>query len=170
MEILAGLIVAAAALVGVALTVLTLPGIWFILLVAVACELWQPGLFSWWTLGAAFILAIAAELTELLASAVGASRAGGTRRGALGAIIGATVGAIAGTPFFPVLGTLIGGSLGAAAGAVIAERSNAASPMPWRTTLGVGRGAAVGRFIATILKTAFAIAVALLLTIAAFIP
>ena len=60
------------ALAGIVLTLLTLPGTWLMLLVALLCQLWRPEQFSWWTLGLALLLAVIAEIIEFFASAVGA--------------------------------------------------------------------------------------------------
>jgi len=167
MDTFAGFIIIFASLVGIALTVLTLPGIWFAILVAVCCELWRGDLYSYYTLGAAVGVGIVAELLEFVASAAGASKAGGTRRGAIGALIGAFVGAILGTPVFPVLGTILGGTVGAGAGALIAERHSGRKT--WKESARIGKGAAIGRFSATIIKLVLAVVIALILCIGAFV-
>ena len=166
MDILAAIIVIVCALVGIALTVLTLPGIWFALLVAVIIELWRGGgegnFLSWWTLGTCLGIGVVAELVELFASAAGSTKMGGTKRGAIGSLIGALLGAIAGTPFFPPLGTILGGALGAGVGALVLERHG---KMSWKGSMKVGGGAAAGRFVATLAKMAFAGVVAAILTV-----
>jgi uncharacterized protein len=167
MEYLAGAIIVLACLLGIALTLLTLPGAWFMLAAAVACNLWQPGMFSWWTIGVCAGVAVLAEIAEMLASALGAKKTGGTRSGAIGSVIGAIVGAIAGTPFFPPIGTIAGAVLGAGAGAMIAERGLA--DKSWKDSAKVGGGAAIGRLIATALKSAAAVAIAVTLCVAVFV-
>ena len=47
----AATIVALASLFGVALTLLSFPGIWLMVLTALLCKWWQPELMSWWTVG-----------------------------------------------------------------------------------------------------------------------
>ncbi len=175
MELLAASLVALGALLGVVLTAATLPGIWIMILVAAGCQAWlmlrEPPaqMFDWWTLGACLILALLAELVEIFASAVGTKKAGGTRRGAIGSVIGALAGALLGTVLIPIpiLGTILGAALGAGGGAIIAERHNARKT--WREAATIGAGAAVGRLAATIAKVAFAVVVATILCVAAFV-
>jgi len=174
-EYLAASIVVTFALVGIALTAATLPGIWVMILAATGCQTWlmlrEPPqqMFEWWTLGACLIIGLIAEVVEIFASAVGAKKAGGTRRGAIGSVIGALAGAVLGTVFIliPVLGTIIGAALGAGAGAIIAERHNGRKT--WREASTIGAGAAAGRLAATVAKVGFACVVAAILCTAAFV-
>lgn len=167
MDTTAAIIVVLAGIIGIALTILTLPGIWFAILVAVACEIWRGGgqgeFISWWTLGAAFGIGVVAEVLELVASAVGSTKMGGTKRGAIGSLIGAIVGAIAGTPFLPPVGIILGGAVGAGAGALLLERHGR---MSWKGSMKVGTGAAAGRFVATLTKMGLASVVAVVLSVA----
>lgn len=167
MDSLAAIIVIVCAFTGVALTVLTLPGIWFALLVGVIAELWRGGgegaFISWWTLGTCLGMGVVAEGVELFASAAGSTKMGGTKRGAIGSLVGALVGAIGGTPFFPPLGTILGGALGAGIGALLLERHG---KMSWKGSMKVGGGAAAGRFVATLAKMGFALVVAGILCVA----
>ncbi|HYE02895.1 MAG TPA: DUF456 family protein [Phycisphaerales bacterium] len=168
MDALAGLIVAAACLLGVALTAATLPGIWLAILVAAACHWWRGDLYSYWTLGVAAGIGLLGEIAEFAASAAGAAKAGGSRRGALGAVIGAVAGAIFGSALIPipVVGTILGAAAGAGAGALLAERH---AGKTWTQSTRIGAGAATGRLVATILKVLFAVIVALILTVGAFL-
>lgn len=166
----AGLILLLASLAGVLLTLLTLPGVWLTLLVALLCQ-WlfgEPRLFNWWTLGIATGLALLAEVYEFVASAAGAAKRGGGRSGAIGSIIGAIVGAIGGSMVLPVVGTLFGAVLGAGLGALVAERGIA--KRTWGDAYSIGKGAAIGRFAATVVKALVAAAVGVVLTIAAVVP
>lgn len=167
---LAASIVTLSALLGVVLTLLTFPGIWLMVLVALLCQWWQPTLFSWWTLGAAVLLAGLAELVEFLASAAGAAKAKGTKSAMAASIAGAIVGAILGTLLIPIplVGTIVGGVAGAGLGAGITERT--ISQKGWGESWRVARGAATGRALSLVAKTAVACAVALLLIVAAFWP
>lgn len=167
MEILAACIVLLLGVIGVALTLLTLPGAWLTIAVAVGCNVWQPGLISWWTIGAAVALAAIGEALEFFASAAGARKFGGSRPSAVAAVVGSIVGAIVGTPFLPPIGTVGGAVLGAGVGALIAERG--LSNKGWRESAQVGTGAAAGRLAATIIKTCIAGAVAVTLVVAAFV-
>lgn len=160
-------LVTIAAVFGVLMTLLTLPGIWIMLLVAMACQLWQPDLFSPWTLGAVAAIAIAAEIAEFLASAAGAAKHGGSKTGMVGATVGGLIGAVLGTPVFPIVGTILGGIAGAAVGAAIAE--GAIKRRPTEQWKAIAAGAATGRLISTVVKTAFAVPAAITLIVAAFV-
>ncbi|MCH7791577.1 MAG: DUF456 domain-containing protein [Planctomycetes bacterium] len=150
---------------GVVLTLASLPGIWFMLLVAALCKWWQPDLLSWETLGAVALLAVVAEIAEFFSSAVGAAKTGGSRSAAWAAVVGAIIGAIAGTPFMPVVGTIAGAVIGAGLAATIVELG--IHKKPWRESLKVGGGAAAGRLVAVVIKGVLALACATILTIAA---
>lgn len=165
----AQIIVVLGALAGVVLTLLTLPGTWFAVLIALGCKVWwQPAMFSWWTLGVVIALAFLGEVLEIAASALGAGRAGASKRGALGGIVGSILGAVVGSMvlLFPI-GTIVGAVVGAGLGAAIVERGS--TDKTWKQSAKVGTGAAVGRLTATILKTILAAAIALILGIGAFV-
>lgn len=170
MTYVAATIVLIASLAGVALTLLTMPGIWLMIGVAILCALWRGDMFSIWTLAAAVLLGVLAEIVELVASAAGSKKAGGTRAGAIGSIVGGVLGALAGTIFIPVpiLGTLMGAVAGAALGALVGERG--ISARTWRESAASARGAATGRLVASVAKTALAAVIAVLLSVAAFLP
>ncbi|MEQ8769193.1 MAG: DUF456 domain-containing protein [Phycisphaerales bacterium] len=153
----AAVIVIVASILGVGLTLITLPGTWAMLLVALVCKAWQPDLLSWWVLGIAAALALLAEAVEFFASAAGSRKAGGSRSGAVGSILGALGGAIAGTillAFLPIIGTVIGAVAGAGLGASLAERGVA--QRTWGESYRSGRGAAIGRAWSIVIKGAIA--------------
>lgn len=111
---------------GWVLTLFSLPGNW--LMVAVAgLYAWFEKL-PWWVAIALLVLALIGELVELLAGAVGAKQAGGSKRGAglaiLGAMIGSMIGAVVGLPI-PIIGSVVAillfASVGATAGAFVGE-------------------------------------------------
>ncbi len=156
-----------AALVGAAMACLTLPGAWLMLAAAVGCQFWQPGMFNWWTIGVCAGLALLGEGAELAATALGATRAGGGRAGAWGAVGGTLLGAIAGT-FVPppIIGTLVGAAIGAGVGALAAERRWGGKT--WDQAATIGSGAAVGRLAATLVKVVIAVVVGLTLVVAAW--
>ncbi len=162
-------IVALASLVGVVLTLLTLPGTWFIILVALLCQWWREGLYEWWTIALCALLAFAGEVVEFAWSARGAKRTGGTRPGMVGSIVGGLIGAVVGTFVIPIplLGTIIGAAVGAGLGAVAGERGM--SQRTWRESAAVGRGAAVGRLTAVAIKTGIAGMIGLVLTTGAML-
>lgn len=170
MTILAAILVTLGCLLGVLLTLITLPGTWVMLLLALACWAWRPELFTWHPLVAALVLAILAEVAEFLGSAVGASRAGGTRSGVIGAVGGAFIGLILGSIFLPIpiVGSIVGAVVGAGLGAGAGERT--LGKQTWHASWTIGVGAARGRLIAIIVKTAFAGAMAIVLVTAAFWP
>lgn len=165
----AGSLLALTGVLGVLLTLLTLPGVWILLAVAVLVEvLWLPGLMSWWTLGVCFALAAAGEVGEAVATGVGAAKGGASRTGVVGAIVGTLVGAVLGTFIpIPIVGTLIGAALGAAGGATLAER--VLKNRGWRESGKAGAGAAAGRLVALAIKGGVTATVAVVLTVAAFL-
>jgi uncharacterized protein YqgC (DUF456 family) len=171
MDIAVGIVVALVALVGIALTAMTLPGTWLAIVGALLAQWWYmeyhdgDQMFSWWSIGACVALAIIAEIVEFFASAVGAAKAGGTRRGAIGSIIGGLVGAIVGQILIPVpiLGAILGATIGAGLGASVGERTRDGVTLKQAAT--VGAGAAAGRFAATIAKTGFAAAIAVIIVV-----
>ncbi len=162
------------ALVGVALTVFGLPGIWALLLSMIALDVWQPELVPLWAHIVVAVLAITGEIVDFAAGAAGSKVAGGSRRAGVGAIIGGIVGAIVGTPLIPipVVGTIVGGAIGAGVGAALFELSKS-TPIPevlpegWqpdnpgRRATKVAVGAATGRLIATVVKAMLSVAASL---------
>ncbi len=97
----------------------------------------------------AFLLAIAGEIVELIAGAMGAKRAGASRRSTLFALLGSTVGAIAGAIIgvpIPAVGSIIAavlfGGMGACLGAVYGEWTDGKA---WKDSWAVGHAAFWGR-------------------------
>lgn len=167
MTIAWGIAVCIAGLIGVVATLLGFSGVWLLILVALVAEWATPDqMFSLWTIGWAVALGALGELIEFIAGSIGATKAGGTKRAAAGAMVGGLAGAILGTPVFPIIGTILGAAIGAGVGAAVMDRTK--SERTWREVYAVGQGAAVGRLIATIVKTALALAAAVLLGVAAF--
>lgn len=154
-------------LLSILLTIIGLPGIWFMIVAVLGLKWWHDDWFSWWIIGGAISLALAAEAIELIAGAAGSNKAGGSRKAALGAVIGGIFGAIAGAAFPPIIGAVIWGTVGAGLGAILGELK---SGRDWKATLTVGGAAATGKLIGTLAKTAIAIAIFLLLLTALIIP
>jgi uncharacterized protein YqgC (DUF456 family) len=138
-------------LVGLAITVMTLPGLWIMLL--------ATGLYAWathfafigkWTLLILLAMAVLGEVIELGFQGSGAKRAGAGRRGVWGALIGGVLGGIF-LSFIPipVISTLVGVLLGTFTGAMIGELSGGRDVGP---SAYVGFGAARGRFFGTLAK------------------
>lgn len=108
------------------------------------------------------LLALLAEVAEALLGVLVVRRFGATRWGMWGAFLGGIAGALALTPFFPIVGTLVGAFVGAFAGAFLLEwRKSREFRAGWRA----GLAAFVGRIAAVALKvaTGFAIVVLVLL-------
>lgn len=163
-------IVLICSLIGVALTLLTLPGMWFMLLIAIIAKVVSPDIFAWWVVIVAALFVLSAEIAEIASSAVGAKAGGATKQGITGALIGGILGAIAGSVFIPIpiVGTILGSVIGAAALATIMERNGA--QRTWKESGKAGAGAAAGRVAATFIKVGLAISMGLVLTVAAFWP
>lgn len=140
---------------GLALTVMTLPGLWLMLAAAAVYALLTHGHFvSWWTLLLLLALAATAEIIELLSSGAGAKKAGGGKPGLWGALAGGIIGGIFLTAFIPipVLGTLVGVCIGTFFGALISEL---AFGREVGHALWIGVGAAKGRLFGTFIKLGF---------------
>ncbi len=154
---------------GILLVVLALPGIWTMVLVSALCMWWRPEIISWRTVVTLGVIALVSELIEMVASAAGAKKFGGSKRGAAGAIVGTMIGAILGSFLIPIpiAGTIIGGILGAGIGAMGVERSIV--QMTWKDSLKSGSGAAIGRTISIFIKLGLAIVAALFFVSAVFI-
>lgn len=154
MTIAAGATFALVGLFGVMLTALTLAGLWLPILAAIVWQIFFPETFSWWTIITCILLCFGGEAVEFFGAAHGAKKSGGGRAAAWGATIGSILGAILGSFVLPIIGTIIGAVAGAGAGALSAERGIAAKP--WKQSLTSATGAAKGRAIALVVKTAIA--------------
>jgi uncharacterized protein YqgC (DUF456 family) len=157
MEILAAILLTFVLVAGWFLQLVGLPGNWLIV-AAVALYAWLVGpdastALGWPTVIAVVALAILGEVIEFAAGALGVTTVGGSRRGALLAIVGSMVGGIVGLVVgvpIPVVGQLVAaivfGGLGALAGAVIGET--------WKgrdldASLEIGKAAFIGRLWGT---------------------
>jgi uncharacterized protein YqgC (DUF456 family) len=157
------LLLLALVVAGLFINILGLPGLWLIV-VGVVCYAWATGFeyLGWWSIGIIIALGLLAELVEFVAGAAGSAQAGGSKRGMAGAIVGGIVGGIVGTPVFPIVGTIIGSIIGCALGAYLIE-----------TTIGkthteatsISIGAAKGRFVGLVAKSAFGVAMGLITAI-----
>ncbi len=146
------------AVAGLVLAVLQLPGSWLILAAAVGYD-WYYGwdrLTLKWLIALA-VVAILAELFELLSGAFVAKQAGASRKAMIGAVIGGFVGMIALSIPVPIIGTIIGGMIGCFAGAVIGEMS-VHSRIGDGTRVGVF--AVIGRILGLFAKTTAAVIIA----------
>lgn len=167
MQLSAAILTVLVSLMGIGLTIFTLPGVWLAVAFAIGVKaLWQPQMFSYWVLGTAVGLAALGEIIEFFASMAGAAKAGASKPGRWGALVGAILGAIVGSLVLPLVGTVVGAVVGAGVGAMAAERGIA--NRSWTDAAKSGQGAVIGRFVATLAKIGIAIAVAGLLSVAAF--
>lgn len=142
-------------LAGVAITFITLPGLWLMLLSATIYAIATHFHFiSWKTLLVLLVMALLGEIVEVGYSGRGAKRAGAGRRGLWGAIIGGVLGGFVLSfvlPFGFPLSTILGICIGTFAGATLGELSAGQSLS--RSAL-IGLSATTGRVMGTILKGA----------------
>jgi uncharacterized protein len=155
-------------LVGWCLTLFSMPGNW-VMVAAAALYAWLGPVesqtvmaLSWWVVLTLLGLAGLGELAELGAGALGAKKTGGSKRGAVlaivGSFVGSIVGGIVGLPFLPtIVGALVAvvlfAAIGSLAGAMIGE--------VWKgkglsETLKVGHAAFWGRILGTMAKVMIA--------------
>jgi uncharacterized protein YqgC (DUF456 family) len=161
LAILATMLLMVCVVAGWLLTLIGLPGNWFIVLVAslnawLVPDEWRAHV-SWKWIVALLILATIGEVLEFIAGALGTQRVGGSRRAALFAIVGSMFGGFLGMTLgmpIPIVGSLVAalllGGIGAAAGAVFAEWSQG---IDTNQTMRVGWGAFLGRLLGTGAKT-----------------
>jgi uncharacterized protein YqgC (DUF456 family) len=117
---------------------------------------------------AAFIAALIGEVVEFAAGALGAKRAGASRRSTLyavaGSVIGAIGGAVIGIPV-PVIGSILAailcGGLGAASGAIYGEWSDGRA---WRESWTIGHAAFWGRTFGVFAKISVGLVIVMIAT------
>jgi uncharacterized protein YqgC (DUF456 family) len=147
------------ALVSLPLTAVGLPGSWLFLAGISLWKSFDPGAsISWFAIGAAFVLAVIAELIEWVLASRYTDKYGGSRRAGWGALVGGIAGAVIGVPI-PLLGSIIGSFVGAFLGALLAEYSvhrqhEIAGRVAW--------GALVGRVVAVGIKVAIGVVIAVI--------
>ncbi len=156
-----------AGLLGLFLTLLSLPGLWFLAFAA--------GIFAWVTDGV-FLgvpglmvllgLALLAEILESGLGGVAARAAGGSIRGMLGAIVGGIIGGIIFTVLLPipVIGTLVGACIGSFAGAFGVEVLLGRT-VPHATNIGLA--SARGRLLGVLAKVTVGVLMWIVLAIIA---
>ncbi len=160
LDVLIAVTLSLVALTGWLANVLGMPGNWLIVLCALGCAWWGPESRLWnvsWSIVAAIIIvALLGELLEFAASAIGARRLGGSKRGAVLALAGSIVGAITGLFFgsaVPVVGNVVAslllGGFGAFCGAILGERW---AGKDWNDSIEIGNAAFWGRLLGTVGK------------------
>jgi hypothetical protein len=143
-----------------ALTVFGMPGNWLMVATAAVYVYFLPATspvaIDWKIVVSLLVLAGLGELLELLAGAAGAAKAGASRRSALLALVGSTLGGLLGVFVgmpIPLVGSIVAAllfaGLGAMAGAVLGEiwvgnRGDAT----WQ----IGKAAFWGRILGTLSK------------------
>jgi uncharacterized protein YqgC (DUF456 family) len=142
-----------------------LPGLWVMLGAGLLYWMLVPtGGIGLVTFCFAALLVVVAEILEFTVSGRYTRKYGGSTRAAWGSIIGGIAGAIVGVPV-PVLGSLVGAFIGTFAGAFVGEWLTA------RDTRGnparAATGALLGRAMASAIKSAIGVFVAILLFAAA---
>lgn len=167
-HILLYLVLAAILLAGLALTLMTLPGLWLMVASAAGYALLTHFQYiGWKTLGVLLIWAAVAEVVEITSSGAGAKKAGGGRAGLWGALIGGIVGGIwlSFIPI-PVISTLVGVCIGTFFGAMVGEFAfgRHIGHSAW-----IGLGAAKGRLVGTFVKLGFGV-VMLIVTLVMALP
>jgi uncharacterized protein YqgC (DUF456 family) len=146
------------------LTLLAMPGNWLMVASAAVYVLLvpkgSPAAIGWGAVTVLLALALVGEMVELVAAALGVARIGGSRRGALLALLGSMAGAMAGVIVglpIPVVGPVVAAvlfaCLGALAGAMFGETWKGRSlGESWR----IGKGAFWGRLLGTATKVIIA--------------
>ena len=114
------------------LTLLGMPGNWLMVAVTAVYASFvpaqSPAALGWKTVLVLLLLAALGEVVELLAGAMGTARAGGSRRGAVLALVGSLAGGLLGMfvglpiPLVgPILAAVLFAAVGAMTGAILGE-------------------------------------------------
>lgn len=159
-DVLVSLLISLAAMMMLMLTVIGLPGTWFMVAISAVLTFYVDSSHTYsmqlYTFLAILSIAVIGEILEFIAGAAGVSKLGGSRRSAVLAIVGSIAGAIIGlfigTPV-PVIGSvvvsLLLGGAGAFAGAVLGERWVG---QEWDAAIEIGKAAFWGRLLGTLGK------------------
>ena len=133
-----------ALLCGIVLDLVGLFGNWIIL--GAIGILWASTGFSHfggWGLSGMVALAVLGEVLEFVLAGYGAKRFGGSKGSMWAALIGCLAGSVLGTPFMPIVGTLLGACAGAFVAAALYEYLNQYREL--HMALWTGLGAALGK-------------------------
>jgi uncharacterized protein YqgC (DUF456 family) len=145
-------------LLGMGMTLFTLPGNFLILLTAVGYGFFEGfGRFDGYFLLMLGGLFLFGEAVEFIAGMLGAKRQNASWRAIAAALVGGLAGAVFGSAVVPVLGTLAGAVAGAFALSYAAEYSKSGDS---DKAARVARGAAVGLLVGTLFKLAVAVGMA----------
>ena len=162
---------------GWVMTLLSLPGTWLIVIcLALYAYLIPAGWYvdiGWVVVAVVAAFALLGEIIESLAVAVGAQRAGGSKRSALlalcGSIGGGLAGGLLGVPTLALapVAVVLGAAIGATAGAMLGEYWKGRST---REGWEVGKAAFWGRLLGTIGKIAVVSAMVAIVLLALALP
>jgi uncharacterized protein len=142
------------------LTLLGMPGNWLMVAATATYAYLMPSesaaSIGWKVVAVLFVLAALGEIIEFLAGSVGAARAGGSKRGAvlalLGSIIGGIIGIFIGMPIplaGPIFAALLFAAGGAMTGAILGEFwAGRNLDVSWQ----IGKAAFLGRLLGTLGK------------------
>jgi uncharacterized protein YqgC (DUF456 family) len=159
--ILANIILAAALIFGIVLTLIGLPGNFLILTAAVIYG-WQED-FSHLNYAWLFLLAGmwgGGEVIEFVAGIMGAKKQQASRWAMLAAIIGSIAGGILGTGILPVLGTLLGVILGGFMASFSVEYFYTRNKLKaQQVAIGVMKGQITGMLIKLIIAVGMSVAI-----------
>ncbi len=154
-----------AELAGLLMIPLGLPGLWLMLAAGLAHQLLVvPPPIGWVAIGIAAGFAAIAEVLEFTLTARYTRQYGGSKRAGWGALLGGLAGAFLGVPV-PIIGSVVGAFAGSFLGALVAEYSvtrdhGQAGRAAW--------GSLVGKTAATVAKTGFGLAIAVIFVVRSF--
>jgi uncharacterized protein len=114
-----------------------IPGLPLMALGAFVHKLLVPGVLSWWTVAIFALVAALGFVFDFAATAVTSRRAGATKAGVWGAVLGGLVGL-----FFGLPGLLLGPVVGAALGELVLSRRSPGEAV--KAGVGAGLGILVG--------------------------
>lgn len=135
-----------------------LPGLPVMAAGALVGKLWLPGILSWWTVALFILAALVGLVLDFLVTVYASRKAGATRAGTVGALLGGIIGL-----FFSLPGLLLGPFLGAVLAEGLISRRRLGEAMR------AGVGAGLGFLAGTLGKGLLAVGLVLLFLIDAFL-
>lgn len=144
--LLINIIVVLGLIAGVGLTLVSLPGNFFIFAIALAYGFYDGFVhLSYGNLAVVFCFLVVGELVEFFAGAFGARKEKASTRATFSALAGAIIGGLVGTAMLPVIGSVFGAMLGAFAASYAAEYSKTNDlDKAKRVGISVMKGQAIG--------------------------
>lgn len=134
---------------GLGLTLVSLPGNFFIFAIALAYGFYDGFVtITYGTLAVVFGFLVVGELAEFVAGALGARKEKASMRATISALAGAIIGGLVGTAVLPVIGSILGAMLGAFAASYAAEYSKTGNAdKAKRVGVSVMKGQAIGMIV-----------------------